>query len=63
MKITRIDSSGNRISTTQLITSNINNGVTHSPVIYGTNNATALSFRFYDYGLIFKHYNLGWDTI
>jgi hypothetical protein len=63
MKITRIDSSGNRISTTQLITSNVNNGVTHSPVIYGTNNATASSFRFYDYGIIFKHYNLGWDTI
>ncbi len=63
MKITRIDASGNRISTTQLITSNINNGVTHSPVIYGTNNATASSFRFYDYGIIFKHYNLGWDTI
>jgi nitrogen fixation protein len=63
MKITRIDASGNRISTTQLITLNVNNGVTHSPVIYGTNNATASSFRFYDYGIIFKHYNLGWDTI
>jgi nitrogen fixation protein len=63
LKLTRIDASGNRISTLQVVSTNYNSGITHSPVIYGTNNATASSFRFYDYGIIFKHYNLGWDTI
>jgi hypothetical protein len=63
LKLTRIDASGNRISTTQIISTNYNSGIIHSPVIYGTNNATASSFRFYDYGLIFKHYNSQWNTI
>jgi hypothetical protein len=63
LRLTRIDSSGNRISTTQVISTNYNNAVSHSPVIYTTNNATTGSSRFYDYGTIFKNYNLGWDTI
>ena len=63
LKLTRIDASGNRISTTQIISTNYNSGIIHSPVIYGTNNATGSSFRFYDYGLIFKHYNSQWNTI
>jgi hypothetical protein len=63
LKLTRIDASGNRISTSQVVSTNYNSGIIHSPVIYGTNNATASSFRFYDYGLIFKHYNSQWNTI
>jgi nitrogen fixation protein len=63
LKLTRIDSSGNRISTTQVISTNYNSSLSHSPIIYATNNATIGSVRFYDYGTIFKNYNLGWDTI
>lgn len=63
LKLTRIDSSGNRISTTQVINTNYNTLVNYNPVIYGTNNATASAFRFFDFGIIFKNYNLQWDTI
>jgi hypothetical protein len=63
LRLTRIDTSGNRISTTQVINTNYNNAVSHSPIIYATNNATTGSVRFFDYGIIFKNYNLGWDTI
>jgi hypothetical protein len=63
LKLTRIDASGNRISTTQVISTNYNNAVSHSAIIYATNNATTGSVRFFDYGTIFKNYNLQWDTI
>jgi len=63
LKLTRIDTSGNRISTTQVISTNYNNSLSHSPIIYATNNATTGSVRFFDYGTMFKNYNLGWNTI
>ena len=63
LKLTRIDASGNRISTTQVVSSNYNTATNQTPVIYITNNATTGSARFFDYGIIFKNYNLGWDTI
>lgn len=63
IKVTRIDASGNRISTNQVINTNYNTLVNYSPVIYGTNNATIAAFRFFDFGIIFKNYNLQWDTI
>ena len=62
LKLTRIDASGNRISTSQVISSNYNTGVNYA-AIYGTNNATAASFRFFDFGIIFKNYNSQWNTI
>lgn len=62
LKLTRIDASGNRISTSQVISSNYNTGVNYA-AIYGTNNATAASFRFFDFGIIFKNYNPQWNTI
>lgn len=63
IKVTRIDASGNRISTNQVINTNYNTLVNYNPVIYGTNNATLAAFRFFDFGIIFKNYNLQWDTI
>lgn len=63
IKVTRIDASGNRISTNQVINTNYNTLVNYNPVVYGTNNATAAAFRFFDFGIIFKNYNLQWDTI
>jgi nitrogen fixation protein len=63
LKLTRIDASGNRISTSQIISTNYNTATNQTPVIYITNNATTGSARFFDYGTIFKNYNLGWDTI
>ena len=63
LKITRIDASGNRISTSQVINTNYNTLVNYNPVIYGTNNATLAAFRFFDFGIIFKNYNPQWDTI
>lgn len=63
IKVTRIDTSGNRISTNQVINTNYNTLVNYNPVIYGTNNATVAAFRFFDFGIIFKNYNLQWDTI
>lgn len=63
LKLTRIDASGNRISTTQIISTNYNTAINYNAVIYGTNNTTLSSFRFFDFGIIFKNYNLQWDTI
>ena len=63
IKVTRIDASGNKISTSQTINSNYNTLVNYNAVIYGTNNETHAAFRFFDFGIIFKNYNLQWDTI
>ena len=63
IEVTRIDASGNRISTNQVINSNYNTLVNYNTVIYGTNNATTGSVRFFDYGIIFKNYNPQWNTI
>ena len=63
IKVTRIDASGNKINTSQTINTNYNTSNNIYPIIYGTNNATASAFRFFDFGIIFKNYNLQWDTI
>ncbi len=62
LKLTRIDSSGNKISTSQVINTNYNTSVTHSSVIWGCNNATATAYSFIDFGILFKNYDLGWET-
>lgn len=63
LKLTRIDASGNRLVTTQIVNSNYNTGIIYYPVIYALNNTTPAAFRFFDYGVIFKNYNPQWNTL
>lgn len=63
IKLTRIDTSGNRISTSQTINTNYNTANQLSPIIFMSNNATLGAVRFFDYGMFIKTYNLQWNTI
>lgn len=60
-KLTRTDTSGNKISTTY--TTNTNYAGLASSVIYGTNNATASAFSFNDYGILIKNREDQWNTL
>lgn len=60
-KLTRTDTSGNKISTTYTTTTNY--AGLASSVIYGTNNATASAFSFNDYGILIKNREDQWNTL